>query len=77
MSPDPFFTALMFVFGVILVLPGICSLIFVASLAADSSTQWHHPVVGFLVPLWGLTVLVAVGGIFLIGAAMRRRPAGA
>jgi hypothetical protein len=70
MSRNPFLTILMLIVGIILVLPGICSLIFVVRLATDSSTQWHHPIVGLLVPLWGFTVLVAVGGIFLIRAAV-------
>jgi hypothetical protein len=43
----------------------------VVRLAADPSTQWHHPVVWLLlVPLWGFTALVAVAGIFLIRATV-------
>jgi uncharacterized membrane protein HdeD (DUF308 family) len=54
-------TAFMVIVGVILLLPGVCALIFFTSSGSE-------PVVTGLVTL-GL--LVAVGGIFLIWAAIR------
>jgi hypothetical protein len=55
----------MVIVGVILLLPGVCALIFSFSTLTSSGSE---PVVTGLVTL-GL--LVAVGGIFLIRAAIR------
>jgi hypothetical protein len=58
-------TAFMVVVGIILLLPGLCALFFgFASLSSSGS----EPIVSILVTL-GL--LIAVGGIFLIMAAIR------
>ncbi|MBB4379563.1 MULTISPECIES: hypothetical protein [unclassified Bradyrhizobium] len=58
-------TALMVMFGVILLLPGICALIFIA----DSSI----PLDIRFVPVLVLTLLVAFAGVMLIRAA-RKKP---
>ena len=54
-------TAFMVIVGVILLLPGVCALIFFTSSGSE-------PVITGLV---ALGLLVAVGGIFLIWAAIR------
>ncbi|TQF38549.1 hypothetical protein UNPF46_16665 [Bradyrhizobium sp. UNPF46] len=58
-------TALMVMFGVILLLPGICALIFVA----DSSPHLDNR----FIPILALTLLVAFAGVMLIRAA-RKKP---
>ncbi|WP_245448103.1 hypothetical protein [Bradyrhizobium nitroreducens] len=55
----------MVMFGVILLLPGICALIFVA----DSSPHLDNR----FIPILALTLLVAFAGVMLIRAA-RKRP---
>ncbi|MBR1172204.1 hypothetical protein ACNJYD_00355 [Bradyrhizobium sp. DASA03005] len=57
-------TALMVMFGVILLLPGICALIFVA----DSS--FH--VDSRFIPVLVLALLAAFAGVLLIGAARKK-----
>ncbi|AWL92805.1 MULTISPECIES: DUF308 domain-containing protein [Bradyrhizobium] len=60
-------TALMVMFGVILLLPGICALIF-----AFDQTQSSHFDTRFT-PILALALLVAFAGVMLIRAA-RKRP---
>ena len=58
-------TALMVMFGVILLLPGICALIFVVDSPSDLDSRF--------IPILALTALVAFAGVMLIRAA-RKRP---
>ncbi|MDD1531884.1 MULTISPECIES: hypothetical protein [unclassified Bradyrhizobium] len=60
-------TAIMVMFGVILLLPGICALIF-----AFDQTQSSHFDTRFI-PILALALLVAFAGVMLIRAA-RKRP---
>jgi hypothetical protein len=62
----------MLIFGIVLLLPGSCSVVFVLRLLSDRSADWHHPVMMLLGPLWAVTILLAIGGIFIIRAAVRR-----
>ena len=59
-------TAFMIVFGIILLLPGLCSLIF----GFGVLTQPHAPEPVFLVSI-ALGLIVGGGGVFLIWAAIR------
>lgn len=59
-------TALMVMFGVILLLPGICALIF----AADSIQSSHLDT--RFIPVLVLALLVAFAGVMLIRAARKR-----
>ncbi|MCK1358642.1 DUF308 domain-containing protein [Bradyrhizobium sp. 199] len=60
-------TALMVMFGIVLLLPGICALIF-----AFDQTQSSHFDTRFI-PVLVLALLVAFAGVMLIRAA-RKRP---
>ena len=56
-----------FILGVILLLPGACSLGFMfASSGGDFGT---------LMPLWLLCLAISFGGVLLIRSALRRKPA--
>ena len=53
--------------GVILLLPGACSLGFMALMFRDSSA-------GGLAPLWSVSLLVSAGGVAMIIWAVRSSP---
>jgi hypothetical protein len=69
-SPGTSFgTLLMFLVGAVLVLPGICSLLFIVGTFADSMLQ---TMIAPLVALWALCFAISFGGILLIRTAHRR-----
>ncbi|MDA9502218.1 hypothetical protein [Bradyrhizobium sp. CCBAU 11357] len=57
-------TALMVIFGVILLLPGICALIFVADSSFHLDSRFVPPLV--------LALLAAFAGVLLIAAARKK-----
>jgi hypothetical protein len=64
---NPFVTALLIFIGIILLLPGLCSVALIVALRGDpsfSSGTW---------PFLLLTFAIAAGGIALIVLALRRR----
>jgi hypothetical protein len=67
MGRHPVLTILMVIFGVILLLPGVCSLFFMVG-TGSSGTQ------PLLVLLWIVCFLIAFGGIMLIRQAFRSPP---
>lgn len=64
---------LMILIGVILLLPGICTIVFVVGLAFVDTRSLSEP---DLIALWAICLAVSVGGGFLIRAARRRRGSG-
>jgi len=62
MRRHPALTFLMVVVGLILLLPGICAIVFMASMGSDDPT---------IVGLWVVCVLIALGGGFLLVSAFR------
>jgi hypothetical protein len=67
---SPWATALMILTGVILLLPGLCSVVFSVALFNDPGGFGHDPaLLGLLI----FCFLVGVGGIALIVFAIRRK----
>ena len=63
MGRHPVLTVLMVIFGIILVLPGICAVVFMAGGGTGSDSV--------LVLLWAACFLVMLGGIWLLVKAFR------
>jgi TRAP-type mannitol/chloroaromatic compound transport system permease small subunit len=69
--PHPALTALMIVGGIVLLLPGLCSLFFIVALFGESFNDiFSDP---GLVGLWIVCLLISAGGVLLIRQAVRRR----
>ena len=66
----PALTVLMIAGGIILLLPGLCSLVFIVVLVSDSFRDAFSD--SGLVMLWLVCFAVAAGGILLIRHAVRR-----
>jgi hypothetical protein len=71
---NPFVTALLIFIGIILLLPGLCSLIFVAAAVSQrglfDAGRSIEPIIWLL---WGICLLIGLGGVALIAFAVRRR----
>jgi hypothetical protein len=72
-SPPPptrngFLTIVMFLAGLILLLPGLCALVFGATFIAEPSGS------GAFLPLVLIGLAVGFGGVMLIRSAIRGRP---
>jgi hypothetical protein len=63
MGRHPVLTVLMVIFGIILLLPGICAVVFMAGGGIGSDSV--------LVLLWVACFLVSLGGIWLLVKAFR------
>jgi hypothetical protein len=59
----------MTVLGVILLLPGLCSLLFIISMAGE--IRMSDPIVQLIVGLWVICFLVSAGGVALLYAARK------
>jgi len=68
--PSPAVTALLIVGGIILLLPGLCSLFFILALLGEGFRSLVEP---SLIALWVVCFAVSVGGILLIRRTVRRR----
>jgi hypothetical protein len=68
MGRHPILTALMVIFGFILLLPGACAIFFMVAEAGSSGTD------SALVGLWIICLLIAFGGVMLIRQALRSPP---
>ena len=66
---NPWVTALLILIGLVLLLPGLCSLIFSVAIVADSGSIGSDP--GILL-LFAFCFLVGAGGVALIIHAIRR-----
>jgi hypothetical protein len=68
----PGLAALIIVIGIVLLLPGICSLIFIATFFAEDPSGFFTE--GGLLLLWLFCFAIAAGGILLIRRAWAGRP---
>jgi hypothetical protein len=66
MNRNPLITVLMVILGVILLLPGLCSLAFAVSMVSNMSSD-----LGGLGVLWVVCLLISFGGIMLLRAAFK------
>jgi hypothetical protein len=63
----------MIVIGVILLLPGLCSLFFVVTLVPDFNAKaLSDPISQMIFTLWGICFAVSALGVWLIVAARKR-----
>jgi hypothetical protein len=69
--PHPIVSILLTIGGVILLLPGLCSLVFIGALFSDSPTGLFDDA-GLLL-LWVVCLAISFGGIMMIWRAWRRR----
>lgn len=60
-------TVIMVIFGIVLLLPGLCSVFFMAGMGGSGLDS---PIVG----LWAICFLISVGGVWLLIRAFRRPP---
>src|SRR5258708_7168008 len=67
MARHPVLTILMVVFGVILLLPGVCAVVFIVGMGTSGTES------GFVL-LWAVCLLIAFGGVMLILPAFRSPP---
>jgi len=58
------------VIGIILILPGACSLVFMAQMAGE--VRWSDPYVQIIIALWAVCFAVSAIGVVLIVVARRR-----
>ena len=71
--PHPAVAILVTICGVILLLPGLCSLVFIGALVSDDPKGLFDDA-GLLL-LWGVCLAISFGGIMMIWRVWRRRPA--
>jgi hypothetical protein len=64
----------MIIVGLILLLPGVCSLVFVAGMASE--IRLHDPIAQMIMVLWAICFAVSAVGILLIVLARKRRARG-
>ena len=62
-------SVLMLLAGIVMLLPGLCSLAFIVTDSGGSLTRDSS-----IVALWIICLAISAAGIFLIRAAVRRRP---
>jgi hypothetical protein len=62
---NPFLTVLMVIIGVILLLPGVCSLFFIFAAGVPSAND------SGLLGLWAVCFVISFGGVMLIRQAFR------
>jgi hypothetical protein len=63
----------MIVIGIILLLPGLCSFLFVLGMIADiRQTSFNDPIAQMIFMLWGICFAVSALGIVLIVVARKR-----
>jgi len=63
MGRHPVLTVLMVIFGIILLLPGVCAVVFMAGGGVSNDSM--------LLSLWAACFLVSLGGIWLLVRAFR------
>jgi hypothetical protein len=70
--------ALSVLLGLVLLLPGLCSMTFIVAFALEALQGARDPyVIGLLVPLgllWAVTFLLAWGGVALLRRTARQTP---
>jgi len=68
----------LFLVGFVLVLPGLCSVVFALRIAATDNLirlAMRDPYFQMVLILWGICLVPTIGGIFLIRYALRRHRA--
>jgi hypothetical protein len=71
--PSRIGAAILLIFGIILLLPGICSLITAGIMVSDGGLKvFADPYTIMFMFVWGICGLIAWGGIAMIRAANRR-----
>jgi hypothetical protein len=68
---NPIFQVLMVIVGIILLLPGLCSVIFIIFVASNPKQLFVSGALNFLVPLWIVSFAITAVGIFLLRAQDR------
>lgn len=61
---------ILIVIGVILLLPGVCSLVFMSQMAGE--VRWGDPITQMVLTLWVISFAIAALGIVLIVVAHKR-----
>jgi hypothetical protein len=67
----PILSVLMAIVGFILLLPGLCSIIFMIFAASNPKQLFVSGALNFLVPLWIVSFAITAVGIFLLRAQDR------
>jgi hypothetical protein len=67
MGRHPLLTILMVVSGIILLLPGVCAVVFIVGMGSSGADS-------LFVLLWAVCLLIAFGGVMLIRQALRSPP---
>jgi hypothetical protein len=63
----------MIIIGIILLLPGLCSLLFAIGMMPEMSwRELHDPIAQMIFTLWAVCFAVSAGGIGMIVVARRR-----
>jgi len=74
-TPNPGVTALMVVLGIILLLPGLCTVYFVAQTVATQDVvrlATRDPYFQLALVFWGVCLLISLAGALLLWHAHRR-----
>jgi hypothetical protein len=68
---NPILAALMLIFGAIMLLPGLCSVIFIVFGVSNPRNLANSGLFNFLLPLWVISFLITAGGVVLIRRVFR------
>jgi len=74
-APSPGVTALLVVLGVILLLPGLCVAVMAMSMLPTEDVvrlATRDPIFQMILVLWGICLVISLGGVFLLRHASRR-----
>jgi ABC-type dipeptide/oligopeptide/nickel transport system permease subunit len=66
-------TFIMALVGTILLMPGICAIVFVVAFLGDGSFSFKDPHWQTILMIWGLCFAVSLCGLLMLRAARRRR----
>jgi hypothetical protein len=70
--PGTLVTALMFIIGAVLVLPGLCTVAYIAMFAAAGELDVKEPMAAIIVVFWTICLAIAAAGVAILRAARRR-----
>lgn len=74
-APNPAVTALLLIIAVVLLLPGLCSIVVAGQMVATEDVvrlATRDPYFQLILMLWGICLLISLGGVFLLRYALRR-----
>lgn len=75
--PNPVVISLLVVIAIVLLLPGLCTVIFAGQTVATEDVMRllkNDPYFQMILVLWAACLLISTGGIFLLRYAIRRSP---